>query len=385
MSGIKFFSLNVFLLLLILSCERTKVLPDPPVGSVTIGTDKNEIGKDVLEMPDGNLLIVGSFGEAEQNYDAYVLRVSVGGDILEALTFGESNQSEVLHRVIPVSTGGYLLAGIVANHNGSNPRAYLLRLDESLNKAWESTISLQSTYTDAGGNTNAEGVFELPSGDFILSYANSYSPIIMKVDPSGNMLSFTTFPIQGSANTTKRFTVANSDGTFTLFLPDYQLDSGFYMYSISEDLQSTTIYEYTHDEYYPELLSANSLPNGNYLVSLYESGSGNASLVEIDSLGNRKWKTEFSSDTRFKVVLPLSQTEYFLAGSYTPYSNVPSYIEWMFADSSGSTSTATRIDGEYNDKPEAAIRLTDGRIALVSLTTSFGAGGSDILLTILNN
>ncbi|MCB0790698.1 MAG: hypothetical protein H6595_13425 [Flavobacteriales bacterium] len=132
------------------------------IWSATFGGPGIEDGNDILALPDGNFLVVGttnSFGEG--GYDGYVVEFSAAGELLWQHTYGTSDW-DLFNAVTRTTDGGFLFAGLTygAGHGGAD--AWVVRTDGAGDLLW------QEYYGDAGSDA-ANSVITVSSGGFVLA------------------------------------------------------------------------------------------------------------------------------------------------------------------------------------------------------------------------
>ena len=157
------------------------------IWSKTFGGSYNDYGYSVISLNDGGCIVAGStrsYGDV--NGDAWVIRTDSDGTILWENTYGGSS-SESIRSIKKTNDGGYILVGHTDSYGSGYDDAYLLKISIQGEMQWYKTFGGQGT--DNGRNVveTSDG-----SGYLIFGYSDSYSISgsydlwVIKTDALGN-------------------------------------------------------------------------------------------------------------------------------------------------------------------------------------------------------
>jgi hypothetical protein len=131
------------------------------------GGSGNDQGKCVIQTSDGGYLVAGqtkSFGAL--NFDAYVLKLGAGGNIIWSSIYKKPND-QVVSGAVEMSGGGYIITGSDSTGGVNNYDIFALRIDANGSVQWAKTYGgTQNDFSASVKNTS--------TGGFIIA-GNSYS------------------------------------------------------------------------------------------------------------------------------------------------------------------------------------------------------------------
>ncbi|MCB9267441.1 MAG: T9SS type A sorting domain-containing protein [Lewinellaceae bacterium] len=128
--------------------------------NLSIGGDGAESASDVIELENGDLLILGSKPEnSTDKSDVFLARVSPDGDLLWINEYGEENRWDRSAKLSATSDKGFVIVGNTSAENYSYEKDYFLsKLDEEFDLTWHKTyggddedIARDVTQTSDGG------------------------------------------------------------------------------------------------------------------------------------------------------------------------------------------------------------------------------------------
>jgi len=153
---------------------------------------RSEVPGQILEIPDGGLVIVGTtgpLGPPRTDRDIYVARLEADGVRLWENTYGSSSLMESPHAAILTEDGGLVIAG-ERGHFGPLPGStYLIRTDEQGNETWSRTFERHDNYS------SASSILQTADGGFVvIGRVGPFPPngtveegvFLMKMDSEGN-------------------------------------------------------------------------------------------------------------------------------------------------------------------------------------------------------
>ncbi|MCX6291962.1 MAG: T9SS type A sorting domain-containing protein [Bacteroidetes bacterium] len=334
----------------------------------TLGGSASDFAASVFQLP-GNDIIVGGYtssnnGNVTGNHgsmDEWLVRLDESGNILWQKTFGGSSV-DICNAVIPVSDGGFLLAGSTSSNNGNvsgnhgNKDFWIVKTDSLGNLQWQ----------QAYGGSAADECFsirEIPGGSFIASgYTGSNDGQVtgnhggldywmIRINSSGNLLWQKCFG--GSSNEV---------ATSSLFTADGNILIGGYSNSNDGDV-------YDH--------------HGSSDFWLVEVDSSGGSLIAARSYGGSY------SDIAYDLI-PTADGGYLLSGGstsndYDVNGNSGGEDFWLTkTDAYGNIAWARTYGGPGNDRPASVVQNDDGGFSVAGYTYSNNSlvsgnhGGADI-------
>jgi hypothetical protein len=133
------------------------------VWNSTFDRTGSDIGRSLVETPDGGFLILGDTIEtSEVTQDFWLVRTDSSGNHLWNKTYGYSALNDLGKSVIACSGGGYAMAGETEGGGMPDTNALLVRIDESGNHLWNWSYGGSHGYY-------ATDVVELSDGGFALT------------------------------------------------------------------------------------------------------------------------------------------------------------------------------------------------------------------------
>ena len=205
---------------------KTDLLGDE-IWAKTFGGDNTDNLRDILELDNGDLLLVGwSFSGVSGDktepaigvYDGWVIRVDANGNKVWDRTLGTTDP-DVLNSAVELSDGTILLGGNIQKINNSD--YWLINLDAQGNVLWQKTVG--------GANEDAlKKIILLPNDEFLVAGASSSGISgdrtaaskggtdywVLKFDHEGNIIWDKAFGGRLSDNLEDM--IALSDGSFLL-------------------------------------------------------------------------------------------------------------------------------------------------------------------------
>jgi hypothetical protein len=109
-----------------------------------------DAGHAIVEAPDGGFVVAGettAFTEDTADADAWLLRLTVDGDVRWNRTYGGSKdhgtqQGEIAHNLVRTGDGGYLLAGSTETMTDQTRSTWLVRTERDGRKRWSHPIEV---------------------------------------------------------------------------------------------------------------------------------------------------------------------------------------------------------------------------------------------------
>ncbi len=150
----------------------------------TGGDDSQPWGNLGYITPDGGYIIAShTNGAGAGNFDFWVLKLDVAGNVEWSKTYGGGGEESSRH-IEPTPDGGYIVGGYTSSWGAGGYDAYVVKLDVAGNPRWSKVYG-------GGGTDRAVGIKNTQDGGYSMSLisssfgANYFDPVFMKVDSAG--------------------------------------------------------------------------------------------------------------------------------------------------------------------------------------------------------
>ncbi|MEM0232371.1 MAG: hypothetical protein QXG78_04640, partial [Candidatus Methanomethyliaceae archaeon] len=288
----------------------------------------------------------------------------------------------------PTFDGGYIITGNTQSQGAGGRDAFIIKLDYSGNITWAKTIG--------GGMDDSfySGQQTLDGGYIAVGYTRSFGAgvrdiFIVKLSSIGN-ISWAK-AIGGTNSDYGNFIKQTSDGGYILIANTASYGAGGYdILVIKLDNNGNiswakTIGGANNDYGY----SIQPTSDGGYILTghTYIVNNRDILVVKLNGSGDISWaKTMGGSgdDTSFSIHETFDNG-YIILGYTSSYGVGNRDIIIIKLDSSGNISWAKTIGGINDDYGNFIQQTSDGGYIILAATTSYGAGGYDILVIKLDN
>ncbi|MCH8903443.1 MAG: hypothetical protein IIA45_05965 [Bacteroidetes bacterium] len=299
------------------------------------GGSGNDYGKSVIQIYDGNYLIVGETTSSGAGVrDVFVMKIDTAGNLLWSNTYGGTGDEDLASGdLLQTADSGFIILGRTKSFGASGWDIYCVKLDSVGTIVWENRY---------GGNVtdNGDGIYPTHDGGYIItssqtSYTVGSNDIsLLKIDGSGNL------------KWTKTYGASSADHPGKIRRTS---DSGFFIV-------------------------------GNTLS--FGLGSRVAFLIRIDSLGNKLWHKVYNGGqdeglmtlelTLDGGVIMLGSTKSGGAGNWDMF--------LIKADSAGNVLWAKSYGGSGIDRGIRIITEPNGDYTIAGHSESVGNGSRDLIL-----
>ena len=261
------------------------------VWSKTFGGKDREQSYSVKQTSDGGYIIAGetaSFGTG--NYDIYLIKTDIDGELLWSKTFGGYNR-DCAYSVQQTIAGGYIIAGETDSFGSGNYDVYLIKTDAKGNEIWSSIYG--SKYKDYG-----RSVVQTIDGGFLVAGStwrsgSGYSDIfLLKTDGNGKELWTKSFG--GKYNDNGYAVQLTTDGGYIIAgnTRRFRKTANCDVYLVKTDGNGNLVWEQTFGgEGFDSGYSVQQTRAGGYIVSGETNSFGLKSssvyLVKTDANGNQ--------------------------------------------------------------------------------------------------
>ena len=290
------------------------------VWSKTFGTNAGDRAMEMVQKPDGNLLISG-WGSSGSS--TALLELDQNGLIVNAVGFGYFHDR--LYRIIKTNDGGYLnygeLEGAVPGHN----KPSMIKYDSHMNIEWVNYYSNMSS-SDNSSSVEVYGrkAVQLPDGSFVIlgsyteihNHTNNRRIRLIKVDKHGN--EEWTRGFHGGRMDNAHHMILCADGGYLISATsnsysDGETDILLVKTNNNGDKEWIKTFGGGKDDLAGELLQ---LPNGNFMISgsttSFGAGGSDFLLFEIDGQGQVIKGYTYGEAKDENLIRLIGDAEYFL-------------------------------------------------------------------------
>jgi hypothetical protein len=354
----------------------------------TYGGFGNDAPSSIEQTADGGFIISGltySYGAGQD--DAYIIKTDPDGYAEWIKVYGGSDK-DWIQSIKQTEDGGYIATGVTYSIGAGSSDLWLLRLDTNGDTLWTKTY---------GGSSIEYGTQLLISengGFFIVGfthtwgegYADSY---VLKTDANGDTLWTKIF---GGFNSDPLYSVKQlDDGGYIMLGWTYSFGHGETDYwLIRMDANGDTLWTKAYGANYLDVgLSIQEAGDGGFFLGGYESYRADHTkdflVMKVDENGELLWEKNYGG-AKSEIVTTGNGLTTTPDGGFVIVGWTSSYVDTICgyyvvrADANGDTLWTGVYSGEYEDEAAAVITTSDGGLAVVGYSFSFGSGGADIWL-----
>jgi hypothetical protein len=376
-------------------CLEQTPLPQAPQSQYTYGDAANEAAGEAVLLPDGGFLLVGgSQDEDSRDYDLYVVKIDAVGNEVFARKFGTRERDEVGWKIAPCANGEYVIAGTSRAKTGGASLLQLTLLDADLNVRWQASST--TNVPNTGLSLESGGFYQMPDGHFILGFAIEDYPVVMRFDDRGikldeNLISDHNGDAQG------HFFTRAADGTFVLAAV---AKNYLQAQSVFDLLQYDSLGNYVRftpigvgpDVPLVVVFAITGMHNGRYGLSLYDQSQGRHIFGILEPGLSTAAYFFRGNNADYNAITELPSGHLLLTG-YDSYGNIYDYgynqsaddFRVVLADTLGNDLRVSSYGGTAVERPHSAVSTGDGRVLLFGETSSYGAGGTDLYVVLMND
>ncbi len=372
----------------------------------SLGGKSYDEGRQIILSQSGHYLITGrTSSKGAGNADLYLVKVSTNGELIWDKTFGGQDEEQG-YDLLELSNGDILVVGYSdsydAEDNPGNKNMYVIRTDASGNKLWEKHFGDLNSIDEGKAIVPAnDGGFIVLGNSMNLSPAAGLEPnndiVVLKIDDKGNKIWQKNF---GSA--------VNDEGNSLIATPEGYVIVGateakgnWDLYLLAIDNQGNILWEKIHGGGEKDL--GNDIKrdkDGNFVVagltySFATGGSHDFWVLKVNPKGEKIWSKVFgglSVDEAYSVLVTASGN-YVLAG----------YSEDFERDEYGENISLERLNvflvqltpdgnviwqramgGERDQRGFDVIATTDGSFIVVGINKTNTENKEDLLIMKFN-
>lgn len=351
----------------------------------TYGGASDDYAWSVHILPDNGSIVAGStksFGAG--GYDYYLLRLNSAGDTLWTKTYGGSGD-DLAYSVDVTNDGGYILAGWTKSFGATGGAFYIVRTDDMGDTLWTKIYAGTLTGYPANQGWNA---FQTNDGGYFISGRNSDGLEFraIKTDSSGDSL-WSRF--YGTAENIEKPLASQQtfDGGYIIagYQAPYLFHEAPYLVKINSagDTLWTKLYRWPDND---DCSSIRQTADSGYVIAgatnSFSLGLNDGYIMRLDANGDSIWmKTYGGTDDDWPAYVDLAPDGgYILAGGTVTYAVGGCDIYLIKTDSLGDTVWTRTFGGEFDEDCSSVKSAPDGGYIIAGSTTSWGAGGMDVLI-----
>jgi hypothetical protein len=264
----------------------------------TYGGKGDEILHYSIVTSDNHILLVGESNSINgENFDVYIAKATLSGELLWDITFSDEtgNEDDAAYSVIETNDG-YIITGKISSSDGIGDDVLLLKLDTNGNNVW---------YKHFGGNAWDWGndLLQLSDNSIIIAgttqdfFGSSYNMYLIKTDNNGNEIWEQT--IRHPDNQITSSIIKSQDAFLILGTSSDSSNRDSNIILMKTDLDGHVLW---NNQYGGEGRETGYqiIENGNgYLIvgttNSYGNGRNDIIVINIDSNGNIIWEKTFGS------------------------------------------------------------------------------------------
>ncbi|MFM2376822.1 MAG: hypothetical protein RLZZ165_1919 [Bacteroidota bacterium] len=369
---------------LLSGCINEQPRPSAPDSEYTFGGKKNEVAGAIASLPngDGFLILGGSQDEEAADYDMLLVKVNLNGEEEWSKRIGERKKDEVGWKIIRNTMGDYMILGTIRPQSGGSSLMQITDLDPSFNVRWQTISSI--AVPNSGLTLHGAAFYQMADGKYFAGFAGEGSPVSMIFDESGVLVRSNAYANLGTQPAAKLFCMTRDSG-FLLASMSYGSD-GIQIGRIGSDGELLGTKEIINVGYGTVPLAVEQLSDGRVVFSLMNS-QGHGVLLTDSALNMLSFRLRYDSPSYLRVVETLDHRIVF-AGHDEDFSHhmghSNSNYRVVVCDGLANDVSVADAGGSGAERLRDLALLSDGRVALLGETSSYGNGGTDIYLTFLN-
>ena len=340
----------------------------------------DDVFRSVKEVPTGGYIMAGYIADSSANdSDAFVVRMDLNGDTLWTYRYNNANNGkDLFYKIICTSDDGFLACGYTTGIPGANDDVLYIKLSDTGNEQWVKTYG-------GPGRERAQDVIETSTGYILVGYSTSvtvqyYDAIMIKIDFNGTVLWTKSYggTQYEDANTVSQL----SDGGFIFGGQATNGSNLLDQYLVRTNSVGDTLWTRRFGN--PKTDNIESLvvvADGFILAGNTSSDStgDDGYLVKTDTAGVVQWSKIFggSQPDDFHSIRVTSDGGYILGGTTSSLGPTMPNMWLVKTDSQGNLDWQVTPGGANHDHGYDAIQTSDGGYLFVGFTSSFGFRNDD--------
>lgn len=347
------------------------------------GGKEYDMGKDLIETPDGGIIVVGStrsYSKGEE--DIWIIRIDRFGHLEWRRNYGGSAKDEGF-KVIAADDGGYIILGSTYSFGAGNGDAWLLKINEKGRKIWDRIIG-------AEGLDIALDIAKGIDKDYILAGFTESSGEgeadlwMVKTNERGEVIWQQTFGGEQWDGATSVVANADSSYTFSGYHQSFSLGGVTDGMTICMDANGEELWKRNHGGDKSEIIT-NMIQSkdGGYLCvgssDTHSQGEQDVWVFKINEEGKEIWQKMIGGKVRDigKKAILLANGDYIIAGETASYGKGDKDAWLLKMSSSGKLLWRKEFGDAQAQVANGVIATSDGGLAFAGYTTS-KEGNTDV-------
>lgn len=330
----------------------------------SFGGSHDDVGKSIIPLKDGALIVGYSGSSGNSRDDAYVLKVDSYGNKIFDLTFG-GDRDDVLKDAIKIDDG-FIVAGTSRSFGNGKDRVYLARLSNNGKIKWENGYQWE-----VNDNYRGNAIIKTGKNDFLVAGSKEF-----KVKFSSQEDCFlNSVNIDGKVNSTKSYGGSDMESASSIVsVHDGYIFAGFteswgagekdiYVIKTNKDAQKVwqNTYGFKKDELANQIISTE---DGGYIIvgstESFEAQQKDIFVVKITATGAKEWMKHYGTQEDEEGFGIVQTNDGYLIAGYTKYTkHYDSDVRLLKIDKAGNVMFTRQYGGNRNDKALAIAKVKD--------------------------
>lgn len=355
------------------------------IWSRNFGGKMNESGSDIVKVPGGGFLALGStFSFGSGDHDVYALRLDEFGDTLWSRTYGGSG-ADYGYGIEATTDNGFVMVGMTRSTGAGKGDLFLTKIDSLGAELWSNTF---------GGLERDEGwsVRQTPDGGFIVAGvtgsfgAGQEDFYLVKTDSTGTLQWEKTFggPSGDWANAVR----VTSDSGYILIGTTSSFGDGFSsVYVVRLGSTGDLLWIKTYGGSKSELGSSiEQTSDGGFILAgataSFSQDFNDVYVAKIDGNGSLLWENHFGGafDERGYAIAELADGGFLVSGTTGTFGSGKIDVYLLRLDSSGWMMWSATYGGAESDFCRSMILDDNRNVIILGHSYTFSSGGSDMYL-----
>jgi hypothetical protein len=351
----------------------------------TYGGASSDTGESIVQTGDGGFAITGgtwSFGAGD--YDVWLIKTDANGNMQWNKTYG-GTKMDYPYSMVQTGDGGFAITGATESFGAGDWDVWLVKTDSGGNIQWNKTYG--GAKWDCGESVfqTADGGYTIAGNTLSFGIGDSAAWLI-KTDSSGNAQWNKTY--EGTENDYVDAAAKTADGGYALIGGRNSSGAGnFDVWLIKTDANGNMQWNKTYGgTSYDVGYSIIQTSDGGYTIIGYTNSSGAGDydfyLIKTDASGNAQFNKTYGGTNRDfgSSVVQTSDGGYTIVGRTTSFGAGGFDMLLIKTDSGGNMQWNKTYGGTSWDSGDSMVRTADGGYAIAGVTESFGAGNADMFL-----
>jgi len=331
----------------------------------SFGGSRDDVGKSIIPLKDGALIVGYSSDSQSSRDDAYVLRVDNYGNKIFDLTFG-GERDDVLKDVIEIDDG-FMVAGTSRSFGNGRDRVYLARISNNGKIKWHNGYNWE-----VNDNYRGNAIIKTDKNNFLVAGSKEH-----KIKFSSQEDCFlNSVNIDGTVNSIKSYGGTDMESASSIAsVDDGYVFAGFTeswgagekdVYVTKTNKNGDKVWQNTfgfkQDEVANQIISTQD--DGFIIVGTTESFQKQQKdifVVKITAKGTKEWMKHYGTQEDEEGFGIVEVNDGYLIAGYTKYTrHYDSDVRLLKIDKTGNVMFTRQYGGNRNDKALAIAKLSDG-------------------------